>query len=127
LNPSQLWDQVFTNIALDDVSADACRYCGPLKSAGVVLADDENPNRGEFCFENLGYFQAIHAWHGDVQQYDVRLMLPDFAEGIIPICRLANDFDIRLRTENLADAAPDALVIVYNGHTKYASSDRIPG
>jgi hypothetical protein len=92
-----------------------------------VLADDENLNGGEFCLDDLGYRQAIHAWHADVQQYDIRLMLSDFAHSIIPIARLANNFDIRLRTENLEDPATDALVVVYNGHTKYASSHSTPG
>jgi hypothetical protein len=92
-----------------------------------VLADDENLNGGKFRLDNLSYFQAIHGRHRDVEEYDIKLMFSYFADGISPIHRLANYFDVSLGTENLADTAPDALVVIYHEHTKCASSHSISG
>jgi hypothetical protein len=127
LNPSQLWDQVSANIALDHVATRASRYSGPLKSPRIVLADDENLNGGKFRLDNLGYFQAVHGRHRDVEEYDIRLMFSYFADGISPVYRLANNFDVSLGMENLANAATDALVVVYQEHTKCASNHSVSG
>jgi hypothetical protein len=61
-----------------------------------VLADDENLNGGKFRLDNLSYFQAIHGRHRDVEEYDIKLMFSYFADGISPIHRLANYFDVSL-------------------------------
>jgi hypothetical protein len=127
LNPSQLWDQVSANIALDHVATRASRYSRPLKSPRIVLADDENLNRGKFRLDNLSYFQAIHGRHRDVEEYDIRLMLSYFADGISPVYRLANNFDVRLGMKNVGNAATDALVVVYHEHTKCAFNHSVSG
>lgn len=127
MKPSQFWDQVFADVAFDDVATHASRECGPLKSAGIVLAHDKHLNGGEFCLDSLSHLQAIHSRHGDVEEYDIRLMFSDFAEGVGAIESLANNFDVGLGTENLTDAATDALVVICHEHTKYVSSHSIPG
>jgi hypothetical protein len=90
-----------------------------------MLADDENLNGGKLLLNKLGHFQAIHARHRDVEEYDVRLKFSYFAYRVSPISRLANNFDVRLGMENLADAATDALVVIYHEHTKYVSKHNI--
>jgi hypothetical protein len=92
-----------------------------------VLANDKNLNGGKFRLDNLSYFQAIHGRHRDVEEYDIRHVFSYFADGISPIHRLANYFEVSLWTENLADTAPDALVVIYHEHTKCASSHSISG
>ena len=92
-----------------------------------MLADDENLNGGKFRLDNLSYFQAIHVRHRDVEEYDIKLMFSYFADGISPIHRLANYFDVSLGTKNLVDTAPDALVVICHEHTKCASSHSISG
>jgi hypothetical protein len=127
LKPSQFWDQVFADVAFDYVATHASRECGPLKSAGIMLAHDEYLNGRELCLDSLGHLQAIHSRHGDVEEYDIRLMFSDFAQGVSAIQGLANNFDVSLGTENLTDAATDALVVICHEHTKYASSHSISG
>ncbi len=61
-----------------------------------MLADDENLNGGKFRLGNLSYFQTIHSRHRDVEKYDIRLMFSYFADGLSPIHRLANYFDVIL-------------------------------
>jgi hypothetical protein len=65
--------------------------------------------------------------HRDVEEYDVRLMFSYFADRISPISRLAHNFDVRLGMENLANAATDALVVIYHEHTKCASKHNLSG
>jgi len=61
-----------------------------------VLANNKNLNRGRFRLDNLSYFQTIHGRHRDVEEYDIRLMFSYFADGISPIDRLTNYFEISL-------------------------------
>ena len=98
-----------------------------MKTPRIVLSNDQSLNGGKLCLDDIGYFQAIHGRHCDVKQYDVGLMFLYFVESISSICRFANNFDVRLGTENLADATTDALVVVHDDYTKYLSSHLAPG
>jgi hypothetical protein len=82
-----------------------------------MLADDENLHRRKLCLDRFRHLQAIHSRHGDVEEHNVGLMFSDFADRILPIHRLANNFDISLRTQNMGYAAPDALIVIYDEHT----------
>jgi len=85
-----------------------------------MLTNDQNLNRGTFLFQNLGCFQATHGWHGDIEEHDIGLVLLYFIDGINAVNRLADNFDISLGTKHLADAATNALTVVYDEHTKCA-------
>jgi len=93
-----------------------------LKSPRIVLADDKHLNRREFLFQGFGDFQTIHGWHRNVEEYDIRPVFSYFVEGIGAVDSLANNLDVGLGIQNLADAAADALVIIYHEHTKCAGS-----
>jgi len=92
-----------------------------------MLADDENLNRGKFHLDRLGYLQAIHSRHGDVEEHNMGVVFSDFADGIGPIHRFGNNFDIRLGPQNLGDAAANALVVIDDEHTQGTSSHGISG
>lgn len=110
-----------SGVAFHNIATSASRQRRPLKATGVVLAHDKNMHGGKFTLENPGGIQAVHGRHGNVEQYQVRVMFPGLTESISTVRSLAYhfDIDIRLGLEYLADAPAHTLVVIDHKHAKW--------
>jgi hypothetical protein len=79
-----------------------------------VLADDHNVHGRKFFFENSGGFQAVHVWHGHIEEDNVRQVFSRLNDGIGSVLRFAGNFDVCLGVKELANRATNTFVVVYD-------------
>ncbi len=77
-------------------------------------AEDQDFRRGEGLVNEAGCGEAIHDWHPDIHEHEIRMELPGPREGFLPITSLADDRQVWFAGKQESQACPNPLVIIYD-------------
>ena len=82
----------------------------------VERREDDHPGVARRRTDATGRLEAVHAWHPDVHEHDVRAERLDQGERLGPVVGLADDGDVRLGVEDHPQPGADELLVVDEQH-----------